>query len=240
MTEPVVLLPAMMCDARLFQAQITPLSRQRPVMVAPISGAERIDEIASTLLDMLPHKFALAGHSMGGIVALELLRRAPNRVTRLALMATSPLGETPQTSAAYEPLIVAARAGRLDQALEGVVPRAALAPGPGRVAVLGQFHAMAHDAGAGQFVAQLRALQRRRDQQSTLRRCKVLTTIICGAHDTVTPPRRHALMAGLVPCSRLEVIEQAGHFMPLEAPDALNQILQNWLAQPYVLQDRQA
>ena len=95
MTEPVVLLPAMMCDARLFQAQITPLSRQRPVMVAPISGAERIDESASTLLDMLPHKFALAGHSMGGIVALELLRRAPNRVTRLALMATSPLGETP-------------------------------------------------------------------------------------------------------------------------------------------------
>jgi len=92
MTEPVVLLPAMMCDARLFQAQITPLSRQRPVMVAPISGAERIDESASTLLDMLPHKFALAGHSMGRIVVLELLRRAPKPRDTAGADGHQPLG----------------------------------------------------------------------------------------------------------------------------------------------------
>ncbi|MDP5347958.1 MAG: alpha/beta hydrolase, partial [Paracoccaceae bacterium] len=86
MPDPLVLLPGMMCDARLFAPQVTDLSRDHAVTIAPITQGERIEEIASGLLDILPAKFALAGLSMGGIVAMELLRRAPERITRIALM----------------------------------------------------------------------------------------------------------------------------------------------------------
>ena len=89
MNEPVVFLPGLMCDARLFGPQIAELSSDRAVMCAPISQGERVEEIASGLLASLPAKFALAGLSTGGIVAMEILRRAPERVTRIPLMDTT-------------------------------------------------------------------------------------------------------------------------------------------------------
>jgi pimeloyl-ACP methyl ester carboxylesterase len=236
MREPLVLLPGMMCDARLFAPQITDLSRDHAVMVAPITQGERIEEIASGLLDVLPAKFALAGLSMGGIVAMELLRRAPERITRLALMDTNPLAETPQTAAAYEPMIIGARAGRLDEVLRGFMKPDYLAPGPQRLAVLNQIYEMGRDLGPEVLVRQVRALQRRRDQQPTLRRCKVPTLLLCGAHDTLTPLKRHAFMAELIPYARLEVIEAAGHLPTLEAPEAVTHVLRTWLTQPFVLQ----
>ena len=236
MPEPIVLLPGMMCDARLFAPQIVDLSRDHAVMVAPITQGERVEEIASALLDVLPVKFALAGLSMGGIVAMELLRRAPERITRLALMDTNPLAETPQSAAAYEPMIIGARAGRLDEVLRGFMKPDFLAPGPQRPAVLNQVYEMGRDLGPDVLVRQVRALQRRRDQQPTLRRCKVPTLILCGAHDTLTPLKRHAFMAELIPYARLEVIEDAGHLPTLEAPEATTAALRVWMKQPLVLQ----
>ena len=236
MTEPLVLLPGMMCDARLYWPQITDLSRDHAVMVAPITEGERIEEIASALLDALPVKFALAGLSMGGIVAMELLRRAPERITRIALMDTNPLAETPQSAAAYEPMIIGARSGRLDEVMRGFMRPDYLAPGPGRMAVLAQVFAMAQDLGPEVMIRQVRALQRRRDQQPTLRRCKVPALVLCGAQDTLTPLNRHAFMAELIPYARLEVIEDAGHLPTLEAPEAVTRALRAWMAQPFVLQ----
>ncbi|MDX5403143.1 MAG: alpha/beta hydrolase [Rhodobacterales bacterium] len=236
MPDPLVLLPGMMCDARLFAPQINDLSRDHAVTVAPITQGERVEEIASGLLDVLPAKFALAGLSMGGIVAMELLRRAPERITRLALMDTNPLAETPQTAAAYEPMIIGARAGRLDEVLRGFMKPDYLAPGPQRLAVLNQVFEMGRDLGPEVLVRQVRALQRRRDQQPTLRRCKVPTLILCGAYDTLTPLKRHAFMADLIPYARLEVIEAAGHLPTLEAPEATTAALRAWMQQPFVLQ----
>lgn len=236
MPDPLVLLPGMMCDARLFAPQIADLSRDHAVMVAPITQGERVEEIASDLLSLLPAKFALAGLSMGGIVAMEVLRRAPERITRLALMDTNPLAETPQTAAAYEPMIIGARAGRLEEVLRGFMKPDYLAPGPQRLAVLGQVLEMGRDLGPEVLVRQVRALQRRRDQQPTLRRCKVPTLILCGAHDRLTPLKRHAFMAELIPYARLEVIEEAGHLPTLEAPEATTAALRAWMQQPFVLQ----
>jgi pimeloyl-ACP methyl ester carboxylesterase len=236
MPDPLVLLPGMMCDARLFAPQITDLSRDHAVMVAPITQGERIEEIASDLLGLLPAKFALAGLSMGGIVAMELLRRAPERIARLALMDTNPLAETPQTAAAYEPMIIGARSGRLDEVLRGFMKPDYLAPGPQRLSVLHQVFEMGRDLGPEVLVRQVRALQRRRDQQPTLRRCKVPTLILCGAHDKLTPLKRHAFMAELIPYAKLEVIEDAGHLPTLEAPEATTAALRGWLKQPFVLQ----
>jgi pimeloyl-ACP methyl ester carboxylesterase len=173
---------------------------------------------------------------MGGIVAMELLRRAPERITRLALMDTNPLAETPQTAAAYEPMIIGARAGRLEEVLRGFMRPDYLAPGPQRLAVLGQVLEMGRDLGPEVLVRQVRALQRRRDQQPTLRRCKVPTLILCGAYDTLTPLKRHAFMAELIPYARLEVIAEAGHLPTLEAPEATTAALRAWMQQPFVLQ----
>ena len=124
---------------------------------------------------------------MGGIVAMEILRRAPERVTRIALMDTNPLPETPQAAAAREPQIIGARSGRLLEVMREEMKPNYLAPGPQRVDVLNLVMDMAAIMGPEVFVRQSRALQRRRDQQSTLRKCKVPALVLCGEHDALCP-----------------------------------------------------
>ena len=102
MREPLVLLPGFMCDARVFGPQVAALSRDTPVMVAPVTEGDRIEEIASSILTAAPAKFGVAGMGFGGAVAMELVRRAPERVTRIALIDASPLAETPQDASARE------------------------------------------------------------------------------------------------------------------------------------------
>ena len=111
----------MMCDARVWATQLTVLSYERPVTIAPVSTGDRIEEIASGLLSSLPNKFALCGHGMGGIIALELVRRAPERVIRLALIGTNPLSDTPQEAADREPRMIGAKGGRFEKMLESVL-----------------------------------------------------------------------------------------------------------------------
>lgn len=229
MIEPLVLLPGLMCDSRVFAPQIAYFSRQRAVTVAPVSLGERIEEIASGLLDQLPHRFALSGFSMGGVVALELIRRAPYRISRLCLMATDAQSDTPQIAATREEYMVGAKAGRLEEVMRKILGSDTLAPGPRRVPIL---TAMALDQGADVFERQMRALQRRPDQQGALRMIKVTTLVLCGAHDLLTPVRKHAFMADLIPNAELNVVEDAGHLPTLEAPQVVNEALENWLNMP--------
>jgi pimeloyl-ACP methyl ester carboxylesterase len=235
MAEPLVFLPGMMCDARLFGPQIAELSADTAVMVAPITGGERIEEIASGLLDQLPHRFALAGLSMGGIVAMEVLRRAPDRVSRIAFLDTNPLAETPQIAAAREPQIVAARTGRMLDVMREEMKPNYLAPGDGRQHVLDLVMDMADALGPEVFVRQSRALQKRPDQQMTLRRCRVPALVLCGAHDALCPIKRHEFMAELIPHAQLRVLADSGHLPPLEQPAETTHALRDWLSWPLVL-----
>ncbi|SLN52773.1 Lipase 1 precursor [Roseovarius litorisediminis] len=238
MRDPLVFLPGMMCDLRLFSQQLIDLGREVPVTIAPITQGVRIEEIASNLLDGLPRRFALAGLSLGGIVAMEILRRAPDRVTRIALMDTNPLAETPQSATEYEPFIIKLRSGCVADAVQSFLRPEYLAPGPGRAEVMGQLIQMAENIGADAIIRQTRAMQRRRDYQSTLRRCKVPALVLCGQHDGLTPVKRHSFMAELIPVAELAVIEDAGHLPTLEAPEATTEALRAWLKLPYVLQTR--
>ena len=235
MREPIVLLPGMMCDARVFAPQIAALSGETTVVLAPITQGERIEEIASGLLDQLPKRFALAGQGMGGVVALELLRRAPDRVSRIALMATQVMPELPAIAADREPQIVAAQSGRLSEVMQTRLASGFLAPGPRRNAVTAQAMEMAESLGAEVFVHQSRALQRRRDQQPTLSKCKVPALVLCGEHDAVCPVKRHEFMAELIPYAQLKVLEDAGHLPSLEQPEATTAALRDWMQQPLVL-----
>lgn len=229
MKEPLVLLPAMMCDARLFGPQIAELSCDTAVMVAPITAGERIEEIASGLLDQLPKRFALAGLSMGGIVAMEILRRAPDRVTRIALMDTNPLAETPVIAANREPQIVKVRSGRLMEVMREEMKPNYLAPGPYRGEVLALVMEMARTLGPEVFIRQSRALQRRKDQQATLRKCRVPALVLCGAHDALCPPKRHEFIAELMETAQLCVLEHSGHLPTLEQPDETTAALRAWM-----------
>ena len=235
MPETVVFLPEMMCDARLFGPQIADLSRDHAVMVAPVTQGERIEEIASNVLDMAPRRFALAGLGFGGIVAMELYRRAPDRVTRLALMATHSMADPPQAAASRDPRIIRARMGRLREVLAEEFPASCLAPGPWRKEVLELVAEMGLGLGIETYIRQVRALQRRRDQQGTLRRIGVPTLVLCGAADTLCPVKRHAFMAEMIPKATLAVIEDAGHLPVLEQPDEVTRALRDWLAQPLLL-----
>lgn len=236
MAEPLVLLPGLMCDARVFWPQIAELSAKVAVTAAPVTQGERIEEIASGLLDQLPAKFALAGLGMGGSVALEILRRAPDRITRIALIDTSPLAETPQAAAAREMLIVKARSGRITDVIRAEVQPTYLAPGPERAAVMDIVLDMADTLGPDIYVRQARAMQRCKDQQAVLRKCKVPTLVMCGEFDKINPVKRHSFMAELIPNATLVVIEGAGHLPTLEQPEATTAALRNWLKMPYILQ----
>ena len=112
---------------------------------------------------------------------------------------------------------------------------ACLAPGPGRIEVLNTVMAMAADLGPEVYIRQSRALQRRRDQQATLARCTAPALVMCGAHDTLCPVKRHEFMAEMIPGATLCLVEEAGHLPTLEQPDAVTHALRNWLALPLVL-----
>lgn len=234
--EPIVFLPGMMCDARLFAPQIDALSHDRAVMVAPIHIGERIEEIASNILTAAPSKFALAGLSMGGIVALEIMRKAPDRVTRLALMDTNAMAETPERAAEREPQIVKVRAGKLRDVMRDEMKPHYLAETKYKAQILDLCMAMADSLGPDVFVRQSRALQRRRDHQATLRKIKCPTLVMCGEFDALCPPQRHKFMAEMIPHATLQILGDAGHLPTLEQPDLTNDVLREWMQMPLVLQ----
>ncbi|MDJ1007932.1 MAG: alpha/beta hydrolase [Paracoccaceae bacterium] len=228
MPEPLLFLPGMMCDARLFAPQIAAFSGTRAVQVAPMTG-ETVEDIAASVIANAPPHFALAGLSMGGIVAMEVLRQAPDMVTRLALLDTNPMAETPEVAAAREPQIALVKAGRLEDVMRDEMKPRYLAPGPKRIEVLNVVMEMAKSLGPDLFVTQSRALMRRPDQQETLRTADCPVLVLVGSHDTVCPVSRHEFMASIIPNATLEIIEDAGHLPTLEKPEETTAALDRWL-----------
>lgn len=229
MTLPLVLLPGMMCDARLFGPQIAALSPGRTVSIGDISGQDSMEAVAASVLASAPPQFALAGLSMGGIVAMEMVAQAPKRIARLALMDTNPLAEAEQVKARRGPQVARARAGGLDHVMRHEMKPNYLTDGPNRAAILDLCMDMALALGPDVFARQSVALRDRPDQQATLARVAVPTLILCGRDDTLCPLHRHELMHDLIAQSVLCVIDGAGHLPPLEQPDETTAALIRWL-----------
>ncbi|MCK0125938.1 alpha/beta hydrolase [Gelidibacter sp. F2691] len=226
---PLVLLPGMMCDARLFAPQIAAFSGRRIVICAPLTERSSIEELATDILADAPQCFALAGLSMGGIVAMEILRQAPERVERIALLDTNPLAETDEVKARRFPQMMAVKEGKLSAIMRDEMKPNYLSDGPRRSEVLDLCMEMALGLGPHVFLNQSRALMDRPDQTETLRGAAIPALILCGREDTLCPVARHELMADLIPGARLEIIEDAGHLPTLEQPEKTNAALARWL-----------
>lgn len=224
-----VLIPGMMCDARLFGPQVDAFSMDYDLIFASITEEASVTKLAERVLSQSPERFAVAGLSMGGIVAMEMLRIAPQRIERIALMDTNPMAETEQVKAGRIPQMMAVREGRLASVMRDEMKPKYLAPGPGRKDVLDLCMKMALDIGPHAFLRQSRALMDRPDQSETLRGSTIPSLILCGRYDKLCPITRHEYMASLMPHADFEVIEDAGHLPTLENPDATNQALARWL-----------
>lgn len=226
---PLLLLPGMMCDARLFGPQIDALSGRTPLMTMPMGAHDRMDALAGDVLRFAPPRFAVAGLSMGGILAMEVLRQAPDRVAGLALMDTNPLAEKDAVKARRAPQIAAVENGDLRRVMRDEMMPNYLTDGPNCGAILDLCMAMAVDLGPDVFVNQSKALRDRPDQTDTLRAFTGPALVLCGRDDALCPVERHTLMHDLMPHSILEIIEGAGHLPTLEQPEQTTAALSRWL-----------
>ena len=226
---PLVLLPGMMCDERLFAPQISELSKQREVHFVQISGHKTISELATDVLNNAPPVFALAGLSMGGIVAMEIVSQAPERVERLALLDTNPLAELPDVLKRRGPQIDAIKNGQLKEIIRDEMKPNYLFDGVRKTEILKLCMDMALDIGPDAFIRQSIALRDRVDQKNTLGSYKRPALVLCGRHDVLCPLERHELMHTLLENSKLEIIEDAGHLPTLEQPKITTMALASWL-----------
>jgi pimeloyl-ACP methyl ester carboxylesterase len=227
MTEDLLFLPGLLCDDALFAAQIAELPCAR---VADLTQDDHVDRMASRALAAMPGRFALCGLSMGGYVALAIMRAAPERVTRLCLMDTQARADSASQTRSRQIIMGLARNHRF----RGVTPR--LLPmllHPDSLAdpqIIGAVTEMAERVGRDAFLRQQQAIIDRPDSLPSLAAIAVPTLVAVGSHDTVTPPPLSEEMAALIPGARLAVIEGAGHLPPLEQARAVTEIIRAWLA----------
>ena len=225
---PLVLLPGLLCDAALWSAQTRYFSARREVIIPDLSGSDTIPDLASHVLDIAPPNFALVGLSMGGYVAQEIMRRAPERVDRLALLDTSARADTPQAIRRRRGLVAQSRVGTF----RGVTPRLLkdlIHPMHQNGPIAETVMAMAVRVGREAFARQQNAIIKRIDGRPYLGDIRVPTLILFGAEDRITPVPIAEELHELIPGSVLQIIPDTGHLPPLESPDAVNAALTSWL-----------
>ncbi len=198
-------------------------------MTFPLGMHDNVQDMAADILSAAPPVFALAGLSMGGIVAMEVLRQGAGRVSRIALLDTNPLAEMPEVKARRGPQMAAVREGRLWHVMRDEMKPNYLADGPRQGAILDLCMQMATDLGADVFLRQSKALMDRPDQRATLSAYSGKSLVLCGREDGLCPVERHQLMHDLLSHSVLEIIEGAGHLPTLEKPNETTAALIRWL-----------
>jgi pimeloyl-ACP methyl ester carboxylesterase len=225
--ETIYLLCGLLCDEEVWQGQTAELRKQYDVCVASFQGFDSIGAMAAHVLDSAPERFSLAGHSMGGRVALEIYRRAPQRIERLALLDTG-----------YEPVApgeAERRAVLVNKALEeGIMAIAATWAQPmiapcNQPAVLDRVIAMVGRMSGEVYAGQTRALLGRPDATPVLASIACPTLILCGADDAWSPADRHERMQALVPRASLNLIDDCGHMSTMERPGDVLAALQDWM-----------
>ena len=226
---PIVLVPGLNCSARLYAEQIPALWRFGPVMVADHTRDAGIAAIARRILAAAPPFFALAGLSMGGYIAFEIMRQAPQRVAKLALIDTGARPETAEQTARRQGPMAMARAGKLvEVADESFV----FFVHPNRyddVTLRDVVRAMAEETGAQAFLRQQQAIMTRPDSRPGLSAIACPTLVLVGEQDRGTPPELAREMAAAIAGSRLVIVPDCGHLSTIERPQAVTKALVEWM-----------
>jgi pimeloyl-ACP methyl ester carboxylesterase len=226
---PVVLVPGLNCSARLYADQIPALWQFGAVTVADHRRDHSMAAMARRILAGAPARFALAGLSMGGYVAFEIMRQAPERVAKLALLDTGAGAETAERTEQRKPLLQMARQGRFAEITENQYPLLVHKSRHGDAELKAKVRAMNEETGADAYVHQQQAIMSRPDSRPGLAAIDCPTLVLVGDDDQLTPPALAREMAAGIRGSRLVVVPECGHLSTLERPQAVTNALVEWM-----------
>ena len=227
--DALILLPGLLCDARLWDHQTTHLGELLACRVGDPTGDDSLPAMADRLLAGAPDRFALAGLSMGGYLALEMWRQAPDRIARLALLDTTARPDTAAQSRRRRSLLALADTGRFRGVTPRLLPQLVHPDRQAETTLTDPILHMAERVGAEAFRRQQTAILNRPDSRPTLAGIDCPTLILCGRQDALTPLDRSEEMAALIPRARLAIVEDCGHLSPMERPQAVTALLRDWL-----------
>ena len=225
-----LLLPGMMCDGDMWREQVDSLSSDVAISVGDIGGADSVEALAQSILEQAPEHFALAGLSMGGIIALEMWRQAPQRIERLALLDTNHHADLPERRDLRLEQIERVVAGELETVLRDELKPNYLADcHRNNLALLDTVLAMGLAQGPEVFARQSLALRNRPDSDATLLGIDCPTLVLCGDEDELCTPAVHEYMASRIPGATLVIVPECGHLSTMEQPQRVSAALHNWL-----------
>lgn len=228
--EPLVLIPGLNCTPALYAPQWPVLAPGRQILVADTTADETIAAMVARLLAAAPERFALCGLSMGGYVAFEVMRRAPERVTRLALLDTTARPATPETNAPREQMIALAEKGAFDNVVTVLWQKLVAPDRLADEALRLEVRAMAEAVGPAGFIRQQRAIMGRPDARTVLASISVPTLVVVGEEDAITPPGdAREIAGGIGATARYLEIPGCGHLSTMEAPGVVTAALLDWL-----------
>lgn len=229
--QPLILVPGLLCTDLLWRAQLDGLADLATMTVATAQREhDEVGAIAEAILAQAPPRFALAGLSFGGYVCFEIMRRAPGRVLRLALLDTSARADEEEQKARRRALIKLAQTGRFLGVTDRLLPLLIAAARLKDAALVADVKRMAQDVGRDAFLNQQKAIMGRPDSRPTLAGIACPTLVLCGRDDQLTPPERHEEIAAGIRGSRLVMLDDCGHLSTMEKPDEVNAALRAWLA----------
>ncbi|MEJ1158684.1 alpha/beta fold hydrolase [Prosthecomicrobium sp. N25] len=226
---PLLMIPGLNCTASLWSEQIDALGAGRTLVVADQTGHDSMAGLAASILADAPPRFALAGLSMGGYIAFEILRQAPHRVERLALLDTQARADTDETRQSRRQQIEIAWNGGFARIPDLQLPRLLSERGRADPALVALVRRMAEATGRDGFIRQQSAILGRPDSRPDLARIACPTLVLVGEQDAITPPDLAREMHQGIPGSRLVVVPGAGHLSTLEAPEPVSTALGQWL-----------
>ncbi|MBS0503371.1 MAG: alpha/beta fold hydrolase [Proteobacteria bacterium] len=226
---PILFVPGLLCSAEIFAAQISALWPHGPITVASTLEGETVGEVVRRILETAPPRFALVGISMGGYISLEIMRQAPERVCRLALLDTTARPDTPEQTAQRRLTLEEARTGDfLSTALAGLT--ALLHPERrGDISLRNINERMARSVGLEGFARQLELIISRPDSRPFLSAISIPTLVLVGDADALTPVERAQEIAENIPGAKLVIVPRCGHLSTIEQPQAVSSALVDWI-----------